>query len=271
MLSKNKLKYLRSLSLKKNRDAEGCFLAEGPKVVGDLSVRFACKLLAATESYLHAHPRMKAEETVVIDEKELRAASLLQAPRDVIAVFRKNAPGMDAYAAGEAEPPALPARTLCLALDRIQDPGNLGTIIRLADWFGIEHLVCSRDCADAYAPKTVQATMGSLARVAVSYTDLPRFLRSLPQETPVYGTFLDGDDIYAAPLSDCGVLVMGNEGNGISADVRRLVNRRLLIPNYPPGRATGESLNVAVATAVACAEFRRRQRPVPTSSPIRHA
>lgn len=113
--------------------------------------------------------------------------------------------------------------------------------------------------------------MGSLARVAVSYTDLPAFLRSLPQETPVYGTFLDGDDIYAAPLSGCGVLVMGNEGNGISADVARLVNRRLLIPNYPPGRATGESLNVAVATAVACAEFRRRLRPAPTVSSPCHA
>ena len=271
MLSKNKLKYLRSLSLKKNRDAEGCFLAEGPKVVGDLSVRFACKLLAATESYLSAHHGMRAEETVVIDEKELRAASLLQAPRDVIAVFRKDAPDGEAPTVGEATLSALPARALCLALDRIQDPGNMGTIIRLADWFGIDRIVCSHDCADAFAPKTVQATMGSLARVAVSYTDLPAFLRSLPQETPVYGTFLDGDDIYATPLSGCGVLVMGNEGNGISADVARLVNRRLLIPNYPPGRATGESLNVAVATAVACAEFRRRLRPAPTVSSPCHA
>lgn len=261
MLSKNRQKYLRSLSLKKNRDAQGCFLAEGPKVVGELMAAFPCRLLAATEEYLARHPALRAEETLTLSPKELTQASLLQAPRDVIAVFRRQ---RRAESPGQRSPEALaalPARGLCLALDRVQDPGNLGTIIRLADWFGISHLFCSRDCADAFQPKTVQATMGSLARVAIHEVDLPAFLRTLPPEVPVYGTFLDGTDIYSAPLSPHGVLVMGNEGSGISPEAGACISRRLLIPHYPPGRTGAESLNVAVATAVACAEFRRRIRP----------
>ena len=137
----------------------------------------------------------------------------------------------------------------------------MGTILRVADWFGIEHIFCSPDTADAFAPKTVQATMGALARVRVHYTPLPQLIQSLPPDTPVYATLLDGENIYRQQdtLQQRGLIIMGNEGNGISEEVRRLITTRLLIPNYPPERATSESLNVAVATAIVCSEFRRQR------------
>ena len=166
-------------------------------------------------------------------------------------MFRQ--PAMDA-----TDLAALPGRELCLALDTVQDPGNLGTIVRLADWFGIRHIFCSPSTSDVFAPKVVQATMGALARVRLHYGPLPDLMRRLDAGVPVYGTFLDGDDLYAAPLEQCGLLVMGNEGNGISPEVEACVRQRLYIPNYPSGVPTSESLNVAIATAVACAEFRRR-------------
>ena len=138
----------------------------------------------------------------------------------------------------------------------MQDPGNLGTIIRLADWFGIDTIYCSEDTADAWAPKVVQATMGSIARVKIVYTDLRTLLDNTTM--PVYGTLLDGNDIYREALTAEGIIVMGNEGNGISADIRQRVTRRLLIPSFHKGD-TAESLNVAIATAITCSEFRRRQ------------
>ena len=141
----------------------------------------------------------------------------------------------------------------------MQDPGNLGTIIRIADWFGIDDIVCSEDTADAWNPKVVQATMGSIARVNISYTNLPALLDRLPAGTPVYGTLLDGDNIYSQPLSARGIIVMGNEGNGLSAEVRRRVTHRLLIPSFREGDGA-ESLNVAVATAIVCSEFRRSEK-----------
>ena len=159
--------------------------------------------------------------------------------------------------AGKLPQPA--SNELALALDGVQDPGNLGTIIRIADWFGITKIYCSRETADAYNPKVVQATMGSIARVRLVYTDLVPMLRSAEGEVPVYGTLLDGEDLYDKPLTQGGIIVMGNEGNGISPEVRPLVTERLLIPSFPPNRPTAESLNVAIATAVVCAEFRRRK------------
>lgn len=143
-------------------------------------------------------------------------------------------------------------------LDGVQDPGNLGTIIRIADWFGIENVICSADTADAYNPKVVQATMGSIARVNVTYMNLSVLFDSLPKDFPIYGTLLEGDNIYNQKLTEVGLIVMGNEGKGISPAIRNLVNRALRIPNYPEGRATADSLNVAIATAIVCAEFRRR-------------
>jgi len=135
----------------------------------------------------------------------------------------------------------------------------MGTIIRLADWFGITDIICSPDTADAFNPKVVQATMGSIARVNIYYEDLINVIDNLPTDTPVYGTLLDGKNIYDEQLSDNGIIIMGNEGNGISKEIEKKVNKKLLIPNYPPKRDTADSLNVAIATAVVCAEFRRRR------------
>lgn len=248
MLSKNKIKYIRSLEQKKYRKEEKAFLAEGHKLVDDLSGHFECRLVAATSTWLESHPDIKADEIVEVSEEELKKASLLKTPQDVLAVFRipETDPGTRDIDG-----------SLCLALDDVQDPGNLGTILRTADWFGIRHVFCSIGTADAYNPKTVQATMGALARVRIHYCDLKDLIGTLP-DMPVYGTFLDGKNIYGQELTPHGLIVMGNEGKGISQEMEKLVNRRLLIPNYPQGEETSESLNVATATAIVCAEFRRR-------------
>lgn len=248
MLSKNKQKYIRQFGLKKHRDAEGVFMAEGPKVVEELLGSFPCTLLCATPDFLASHPALRADEVIEVTERELSQVSNQKTPQQVLALFRKPS---------SLEAPIKEVGGLLLALDGVQDPGNLGTIIRLADWFGIKHIVCSPDTADAFAPKVVQATMGALARVTLHYTPLAPWLRSLPASTPIYGTHLDGTDLYAEQLTPHGIIVMGNEGKGISPEVGNLVNKRLRIPSYPPGEPTSESLNVAIATAVVCAEFRR--------------
>jgi TrmH family RNA methyltransferase len=147
---------------------------------------------------------------------------------------------------------------LCLALDNVQDPGNMGTIVRIADWFGIENIFCSVGTADIYNPKTIQATMGAIGRIKVHYVNLPEFLESIKEKAPLYGTFLDGENIYSKELKGNGLIIMGNEGNGISKECSRNITERLFIPNYPSGRETSESLNVSVATAIICSEFRRR-------------
>lgn len=248
-LSKNRIKYIHSLELKKNRDAAGVFLAEGPKVVSELLGHFPCQLLAATSGWQPPYTGMQAEESVEVTTEELTRASLLRTPQQVLAIFRKRK---------DIDNKTEIFRSLCLALDGVQDPGNLGTIIRLADWFGIRHIFCSPDTADVYSPKAVQATMGSLARVHVHVADLPSLIRDLPEGTPVYGTFLDGENMYEKTLSNNGLLIMGNEGRGIRDEVRELVNQRLFIPAYPEERGASESLNVGVATAIVCAEFRRQ-------------
>ena len=248
-LSKNRIKYIHSLEQKKHRKAEGVFLAEGPKLINDLLGKFACPLLVATAEWLSAHPHPDSEEIIEATEEELTRASLLCAPQQVLAVFRHPQ---------EAADFAAPTRSLCLALDGVQDPGNLGTVIRLADWFGIEHVFCSPDTVDVYNPKVIQSTMGAIARVAVHYTSLSTLINGLPAETPVYGTFLNGQNIYKQKLSKHGLIIMGNEGNGIKVDIEKLVTYKLHIPNYPAGREASESLNVAIATAIACAEFRRQ-------------
>lgn len=248
-LSKNQIKYIHSLELKKNRKKDKVFLAEGPKLVGDLLDHFSCMLLVATPEWIDNQARkIPAENIISVTEEELARASLLKTPQQVLAIFKQLEECID---------PTVINCSLCLALDGVQDPGNLGTIIRMADWFGIEHIFCSPNSADVYNPKTIQATMGGIARVKVHYTPLPELIRSVGQCT-VYGTFLNGTNLYECSLSQTGLIVMGNEGNGISQEVDQLVNQRLYIPNYPQGKETTESLNVAIATAIVCAEFRRR-------------
>ncbi len=253
MLSKNQLKLVRSLELKKNRKKEGLFVAEGPKVVGDLlRAGFAPHSIFSTNpAYLSSNlPSLQGGDggrLLLITDDELRKLSFLQHPQEVLALFEiPSLPSLQGGAGGR----------LLLALDGIQDPGNLGTIIRIADWFGISTIYCSEDTADCYNPKVVQATMGSLAHVAIVYTNLEALLRQY--DGPIYGTLLDGQNIYQQELSGEGIIVMGNEGNGISPAIRQLVTHKLLIPNYNPSSETAESLNVAIATAITCAEFRRR-------------
>jgi TrmH family RNA methyltransferase len=267
MLSKNQLKLVRSLELKKNRKKEGLFVAEGPKVVGDLlRAGFVPHSIFSTNpAYLSSNlPSLQGGDggrLLPITDDELRKLSFLQHPQEVLALFEIPSPGSLPFreGLGVGSLPSLQGGAggrLLLALDGIQDPGNLGTIIRIADWFGITTIYCSEDTADCYNPKVVQATMGSLAHVAIVYTNLEALLRQY--DGPIYGTLLDGQNIYQQELSSEGIIVMGNEGNGISPAIRQLVTHKLLIPNYNPSSETAESLNVAIATAITCAEFRRR-------------
>ena len=182
--------------------------------------------------------------------EELARASFLQTPQQVLALF-----GIPSYQVDVDE--ALSTR-LNLALDEVQDPGNLGTIVRVADWFGIEDIWCSQGTADIWNPKAVQATMGGLARVRVHYIDLYGLLASRAEDVPVYGTSLSGTNLWQLPLQPHGIIVMGNEGNGISQEVRKLISLPIRIPSYPKNVETSESLNVSIATAIVLAEFRRR-------------
>jgi len=218
-------------------------VAEGTKVVGDLLLRYRPEAVFATADW--QAPAGITPQLVTDDE--LRRISFLQHPQQVLALFPLPA---------NCKPSTLNLE-LSLALDGVQDPGNLGTIIRIADWFGISTIICSEDTVDAWNPKVVQATMGSIARVNIIYFNLPDFLDTLPADFPVYGTFLDGENIYTQQLTPDGLIIMGNEGNGISEAVRTKVNRRLLIPDFHQG-PTADSLNVAIATAITCSEFRRR-------------
>ena len=248
MLSKNKIKYIHSLELKKNRKEEGVFIAEGHKLVGDLLGHFPCKLIVALPNWLEKNPKVTADEIIEVTPDELSRASLLKTPQDVLAIFEQ--PHYETST-------DVMKHSLCLALDDVQDPGNLGTIIRLADWFGIENIFCSHGTVDVYNPNVIQATMGALARVKLHYCDLVKLITSV-KDIPIFGTFLDGNNIYGEKLSDNGLIIMGNEGNGVSKEVSKLINKKLYIPNYPTSRETSESLNVAIATAIVCAEFRRR-------------
>ena len=247
VISKNKIKLIRALETKKGREKQGLFVAEGPKVVGDL--------LAAGFELMELFE----------EEEDIKKVSFLQHPQGKLGIFKlpeqtKTKIGECETAVGAERKVLLGENELALALDGVQDPGNLGTIIRVADWFGIERIFCSMDTADCWNPKVVQATMGSIARVKMYYLNLKELINSLPKDYPIYGTLLDGEDIYEEKLSANGLIVMGNEGNGISAAIRQRVNRKLLIPNFSVGTTRAESLNVAIATAIVCSEFKRREQ-----------
>lgn len=230
MISKNKIKLIRSLETKKGREKAGLFVAEGPKVVNDL-------LDAGFTA-----------EDIIEDAEDIKRVSFLQHPQPMLGVFR--------FKSKSASPDIL--STLSIALDGVQDPGNLGTIIRVADWFGIDNIICSNDTVDCWNPKVVQATMGSIARVNIHYINLEDLIAFLPGDFPVYGTMLDGRNIYEEALSKSGIIVMGNEGNGISQPIREKVNRKLLIPTFSNSEHKADSLNVAIATSIVCSEFKRR-------------
>ena len=324
-LSKNKIKLISSLKLKKYRDELSLFVAEGPKLVSDLLNFFSAKIIVCTQSWLDENSPSAEEIIVVSSADDLKSVTQLSSPSPVLAVFYKkdcsfssnsvlvsskksptsipaesvlqefnshsslspnngggfasnpvtnitnplspdsrnqkevlNPSNHPEYFSNPLSPDFFKEKRLILAIDSVQDPGNLGTIIRIADWFGINDIVCSETTVDVYNFKTIQATMGALCNVNIHYINLKDFCAiAASYNWPLYGTFLDGEVIYNAKLSDFGVIIMGNEGNGISSDIADLVSNRLYIPDYPLGKSYSESLNVAVATSIVCNEFRR--------------
>lgn len=323
-LSKNKIKLISSLRLKKYRDELSLFVAEGPKLVSDLLKCFSPKIIVSTQAWLDENSPSAEEIIVVSSADDLKSVTQLSSPSPVLAVFYKKECSFisnSVQASSKKSPNSIPAESvpqefnspsslspnnggfasnpitnitnplspdsrnqkevlnslnqseyftnplspdffkekrLILAIDSVQDPGNLGTIIRIADWFGINDIVCSETTVDVYNFKTIQATMGALCNVNIHYINLKDFCAiAASYNWPLYGTFLDGEVIYNAKLTDFGVIIMGNEGNGISSDIADLVSNRLYIPDYPLGKSYSESLNVAVATSIVCNEFRR--------------
>ena len=253
MLSKNKIKIIQSLGRKKTRDSEHVFLAEGNKLVLEaIASGLKLQLVAATQSFLEENNvQLKhADEVIACSPEEIKKASLLKNPQEALAVVEIPQKGLKITQL---------ANDFTLVLDGIQDPGNMGTIIRTADWFGIKSILCSPNSVDCYNPKVIQSSMGAIFRVAVNYLDLPVFLvEAAKQNLPVYGTFLEGENIYTSNLSPTGLLVMGNEGNGISEEVARFVTQKIHIPTFATNQSGSESLNVATASAICCSEFRRR-------------
>jgi len=242
MVSKNQKKLINSLHQKKYRKQHGLFVAEGKKVINELlEANLELHSLFALEvSYFE----IASNKVFEVTEKELKSISFLATPQFAVAIF--HIPKVQSV-----ENPGL-----VLALDDIRDPGNLGTIIRLCDWFGVKNLVCSEQTVDCYNPKVIQATMGSVTRVNISYTNLYDFLTSQEKETSIYGTFMDGRKIYQEQLSPSGIIIMGNEANGISKEITQLVTKKIAIPRFGNTQKT-ESLNVATATAIILNEFRR--------------
>lgn len=241
-----------SLAEIKGRRKIGAFMAEGTKCVLDTIGAFAVRHIIATPAWLAAHRLPEDTDIIEANRGEIGEMSSMSLAPDVIAVYELPEPA--AFHADDT------ATQLIVALDRVQDPGNLGTIMRTADWMGITTVIASNDTVDCFNPKVIQATMGAISRVRVVYGDLPVMLaEAAGTGAEIYGTFLDGDNIYSSQLSLNGIVVMGNEGRGISPQVAATVTRRLLIPPYPAGRPTSESLNVATATAIVLSQFRSRQ------------
>ncbi|WP_026935372.1 TrmH family RNA methyltransferase [Christiangramia echinicola] len=240
MVSKSQIKLIKSLSQKKFRNTHGLFVVEGIKGIKEFlnSDYELVSVYSTGESF-----ELTGKKLIMIDEKELNKISSLKTPQKALAVFKI--------------PPLKKSNIngLTVALDGVRDPGNLGTIIRLCDWFGVETLICSNDTVDCYNPKVVQASMGSLPRLNIQYLDLNDFIVE-NKNIPVLGTMLEGENLYMAKLPESAILVLGNEANGISAEIQKLLTKKLNIPQFGKVQKT-ESLNVATATAVILSEFRR--------------
>lgn len=240
MISKNQIKLITGLHQKKQRFANQLFFAEGIKVIQELlQSNFELEYLFTTQNDFET---VGTSKRFPVTEQELKKISALSTPNTCLAVFKIPAEN------------TIIDSGLILALDDIRDPGNLGTILRLCDWFGIQQIICSKETVDVYNPKVVQATMGSIARVNVNYVDLKSFITNA--KLPVFGTFMNGENIYQSVLPQNGIIIMGNEANGISAEIEKTVTSRLTIPRFGKLQKT-ESLNVATATAIVLSEFKR--------------
>ena len=244
-MTKAEIQFIRSLADKRTRDSEGLFIAEGVKLVEEIRASdYHIRRIYTTRTDI------VGAEVERVERKDMERISELKSASDTLAVVEKPRHRLSL---------AKIKRELILALDGVQNPGNLGTIIRLADWFGVKDIICSAECADCFNPKVIQATMGAILRVSVHYVgNLAGFLNEAHREgMPIYGTLLDGENIYTKGLTDYGVIVMGNEGRGLTEECRRELSEQLLIPPYPADSPTSESLNVAMATGIILAEFRR--------------
>lgn len=241
-------KSLMELRSAKSRRDRGEFLVEGTKAVAELMPLFTCRLIVATYSWIERNGHIAGDHKVLQAKRaDMERLSSMSNPPEVIALFEMPRWTLDYDTLHDK---------LVVALDDVQDPGNLGTIIRLCDWFGVDTIICSPHTVDVFNPKVIQATMGAIGRVRVCYADLEDAIPQISDR--VYGTFLDGESIYQSELPQSGVIVMGNEGHGISSEVAEIVTHRLLIPSYPADVAHVESLNVSMATAITLSEFRRR-------------
>lgn len=251
-LSKNKIKLYRSLYQKKYRDKENLYLAEGKKNVTEAIQNAPESIIEiiCTEDFLHNTAITKGINVEVCNYNTISKISSLSTPQPIIAILQK--PGFSNRFSGEV-------KDLTLVLEDIKDPGNLGTIIRLADWFGVEQVICSENCVDCYNPKVVQASMGSIFRMQLIYTGIASFIHMIREKgIEVYGTSLDGHDIFESEVAFPSVLVMGNESSGLSEEVKKAVTQNLLIPSFSKNNKKSESLNVSTATAIALSEFRRQ-------------
>jgi len=250
MLSKNKIKIINSLANKKFRDELGLFVVEGEKIVGELlNSDFEIEEIYCLPEWKQKNP--KAKKVVEVNAGELKKISLFTAPNQVLALVKIPEYDLDYNEL---------MGSLILGLQDVQDPGNLGTIIRTADWFGIKDIICSKKCVDCFNHKTIQATMGAFCRTRVHYVELLDFIKEIKQlkkDFLVYGTFMKGVNIYEEKLSQNGMVLFGNESAGLSKEIEKIVDKKLFIPDYPLGNQSS-SLNVAVATAIVCSEFRRR-------------
>ena len=240
MLSKNQVKLINSLKKKKYRQQNKLFFAEGVKVVEELlNSDLTLQSLYGTEDYFN---RLYLEDIQIVTDKELKSISEFSNPNQIFAVFKIP------------EKEGIKTKGLTLVLDEINDPGNLGTIIRLCDWFGVDQLVCSLNTVDCYNPKVVQASMGSLSRLSIVYSDLIPFLKK--DKRPIYGALLEGKNVYKMALPNDAILIVGNEANGIRNEIQKLISKQITIPKFGENQKT-ESLNVATATAILLSEFRR--------------
>jgi TrmH family RNA methyltransferase len=257
MITKAQVQFIRSLDHKKARDESGCFIAEGDKLVSEAlelpeDGHFKIKTILGIEKWLKTNlpgHGLPAVEVIPLSERELERISLQKTPNQVLAIISRDKSFLPIF---DFE------HDLLLGLNKVQDPGNVGTIVRIADWFGLGGIIASEDSADFYSPKVVQSSMGSIFRVRLSTRILPDFVQSLPAFFPVYGAHLDGQSLFSAEISSNGLILLGNESRGLDTELMSLTIKNLKIPDFSQGIVKPESLNVSIAAAILCSEFRRR-------------
>jgi len=251
MISNAQIKTIASYKLAKFRNQDEVFVVEGVKMVDELlRSNHTIEMICATKNWIEEHKKIASQISLNIQEiktQDLERISSLTTPNQVLAIVKRK----------ESKPIEFKSQ-LVIALDEIKDPGNLGTIVRIADWFGIENIICSENTVDIYNPKAIQATMGSLFRINITYNNLFQYLQTLPSSHPIYGTIIEGGkNLYQENLQQEGIIVIGSESHGISQEIKQLITHPLTIPSFSKEQGP-ESLNASIATSIICSEFRRK-------------